>query len=377
MARISRVDAIPVAYPEPNDNNAERYLLFARIETTDGTVGWGEAITQWPESTKAAEVLLNGLAELLIGQDPEANVELWQRLRSRGWWYGYRGGLFNFALSAIDIALWDLRGKLSGKSLSTMIGRSPLVPEGGPIAMASTHVFRADLDAEVERHRGYVEAGYVGFKIGLGKKGDARVGYDVDRDLGFVADLRAASGPDAWIAMDRGQALPWTLDDATRRLEGWQEQGLKWVEEPFEPWEHSNFRKLRQSTRCLMAGAEREWDCRGYSEVIAEGVLDIYGCDVGRVGGVTEALRVIAAVETAGAWFNSHAWSSAVNTAASIALSASTARCLVQELKPEPNPMQDEIVEAPFRMVDGRVPVPTAPGLGVEVLEPVLLKYRF
>jgi len=175
--------------------------------------------------------------------------------------------------------------------------------------------------------------------------------------------------------MDRGQSLVWTLDDTIRRVQAWQEADLKWVEEPFEPWEFDKLRVLRNHSTCLIAGGEREWDARGFEEALAPGVLDVVGCDVGRVGGITGALQVIRLVEQRDVWFNSHAWSSAINTAASIALSASTKRCLIQELKPDPNPMQDEIVRIPFRAVDGWIAIPDSPGLGITVDDDAVRRY--
>lgn len=375
MALIDKVEVLPVLYPEPNDFNAQRSLLFVRIETSDGAVGWGEAISQFPASSLATAHLIQGMSDLLLGTDSVDNLATWRRFRDQGWWVGYRGGLFNFALSAIDIALWDLRGHETGMSLSTMIGRRPDLDPRGLRALASTHVFDRDLGKEIERHAQYVREGYLGVKIGMGKKGEAHLGYDVARDIAFVRDLRDACGPDAWIMMDRGQSLVWTVDDAIRRVKAWQEVDLKWVEEPFEPWEVDKFRVLRQHSTCLIAGGEREWDTRGYAEALAPGILDVVGCDVGRVGGITGALQVIRLAEERDVWFNSHAWSSAINTAASIALSASTKRCLIQELKPDRNPMQDEIVDAPFHAHEGWIGVPDGPGLGITVNEPALRNY--
>jgi len=377
MTTIAKVTAHAVAYPEPNDSNATRYLVFARVESADGAVGWGEAVTQFPASTKATVVILETIGASIVGRDVRDNVQIWRDLRSQGWWYGYRGGIFCFALSAIDIALWDLKGRCAGLSVSQLIGSNGrAVPNGIPV-LASTHAFRADLDAEVSRHAEYVRAGYLGVKIGMGKRGDARLGYDVERDVGFVRDLRAACDDGAWLMMDRGQSLNWTWDETSARVRGWEEHGLKWVEEPFEPWEVENFRRLRAQSTCMIAGGEREWDLRGYAEVIASGTLDVIGCDVGRAEGITGALNIIRLVESAGLWFNSHAWSSAVNTAASIALSASTDRCLLQEMKPEPSPMQHELVRTPIEASGGFVQVPTGHGLGVDVDEAVLRAYAF
>ena len=120
---IARVTVHPVTYAEPNDNNSMRFLTFVRIESTDGHVGWGEAITQFPGSTRGTVEIIKGLADDLIGKDPTQNIGIWRDIRKQTWWYSYRGGLAHFALSAIDIALWDLKGKITGQSLIQMIGK--------------------------------------------------------------------------------------------------------------------------------------------------------------------------------------------------------------------------------------------------------------
>jgi L-alanine-DL-glutamate epimerase-like enolase superfamily enzyme len=375
MTQVCGITPFGVCYPEPNDDGNLRYLLFVRVEAEDGTVGWGEAITQFPEATAATRVLVEALAEHVIGSDPMENVAIWRRLKDKTWWYGYRGGPAAFAIAAIDIALWDLKGKLLGQPLVDLIGGAhrERVP-----ALASTHAFNASIEYEAERHGRYVrDEGYVGVKIGMGKRGDARLGYDVARDVEFVRLLRDAVGPDAWIMMDRGQSLVWDLSDAIRRTTAFEEYDLKWIEEPFEPQDFESLRKLRQQVGTLLAGGEREWDARGFGEIIDTGLVDVIGCDIGRAEGITGALRVIRLVEEADLWFNSHAWSSAVNTAASIALSASTPRCLLQELKPDPGPMQHDLVDAPFAQADGWIDVLRAPGLGVVPREDVLERYRW
>jgi L-alanine-DL-glutamate epimerase-like enolase superfamily enzyme len=375
MSRVTAITPFPVCYPEPNDGDNLRYLVFVRVESDDGTVGWGEAITQFPEATRATTVLLEGIESLVVGSDPMQNVATWRRIKAATWWYGYRGGPAAFALSAIDIALWDLKGKLLGQPLINLIGGAhrEQVP-----ALASTHAFNASLEYEAERHGRYVrDEGYIGVKIGMGKRGDARLGYELARDIEFVGLLREAVGPDAMIMMDRGQSLVWDVGDAIKRTQAFERHDLKWIEEPLEPQDVEGFRTLRRQVTTLIAGGEREWDVRGFQEVIGSGLIDVIGCDIGRAEGITGALAVIGLVEQANVWFNSHAWSSAVNTAASIALSASTPRCLLQELKPDESPMQHELVDEPFAQRDGLISVPRSPGLGVEPKESVLARYRW
>ena len=116
--KIVKVEPIQVAYPEPNDFNAERYLCLVKITTDDGLVGWGESITQFKEANGAVAALINGLAEdFLIGKNPINNYAIWHSLKERAWWYGYRGGIASYAISAIDIALWDLKGKALNTSV--------------------------------------------------------------------------------------------------------------------------------------------------------------------------------------------------------------------------------------------------------------------
>jgi L-alanine-DL-glutamate epimerase-like enolase superfamily enzyme len=373
--KIKRVTPWNVSYPEPNDSGNTRYLTFCSIEADDGTIGWGEAITQFPESTRATARIVEAMGEALVGSDPMGNIALWRRLHQQSWWYGYEGGPASFAISAIDIALWDLKGKLLGQPVVNLLGgahrdRLPVI--------ASTHAFDESLEAEAEKHGRYVRAeGYRGVKVGMGKRGKAHLGYEIDRDVTFVRLLREAIGQDAILIMDRGQSLVWTRAEAIKRTNAFEEHGLYWIEEPFEPTDTEGFKSLRAQSKCMIGTGEREWNARGFARVIESGVVDVVGCDPGRAEGITGALKVIELVEAADVWFNAHAWSSAVVTAASLALSAFTPRCLLFEMKPIPNPMQHELVKEPFRQEGGWISVPRAPGLGVEVEEQVLEKYRF
>jgi L-alanine-DL-glutamate epimerase-like enolase superfamily enzyme len=371
---IRSVRALPVVYQEPNDSNSTRSLLFCRIEDEDGRVGWGEAITQFPEASKSAAVLLEGIADTVIGRDVLDHGAIMNDLEKRSWWYTYGGGIGAFVTSALDVALWDLKGKTMGRSVSDLIGgaRRETLP-----VIASTHAFNPSLDFEIERHGAYVRHdGFKGIKIGMGKRGEARLGYEFERDVRFVAGLREAIGPEAILIMDRSQSLPWTVADAIRRTQAFDEYRLTWMEEPLEPYDVEGFRRLREQVSCLIGTGEREFTVRGYHELMASGISDVVGFDPGRAGGITGGLKVIQLVESANVWFNAHAWSSAVTTAASLALSASTNRCLLFEMKPLANPMHDELIAEPFAHVHGVARVPNGPGLGIEVLESVLEKYR-
>lgn len=373
--RIRTVTPVSVSYLEPNDNNNTRYLTLCRIEADDGTVGWGEAISQWPESARATEKVIEGLSPLIVGRDPMDNLDIWRRLKVHTWWYSYQGGIACFALSAIDIALWDLKGKMLGLPVVQLLGgahrdRLPVI--------ASTHAFLPHIEQEAERHAAYVQKeGYQGVKIGFGKRGNARLGYEAERDIAFMRLLREAIGPLADIMIDRGQSLQWDLCHAIRLTNAFEEYGLRWIEEPLEPQDIEGFRKLRQHVKALIATGEREWNIAGYQRLIDTGTVDVVGCDPGRAEGISGFQKLIQLVEGATIWYNAHAWSSAIVTAASLALSAISDRCLVFEMKPLQNPMQDELVTTPFKQQNGWIDVPMSPGLGVDVREDVVEKYRF
>ena len=308
----------------------------------------------------------------MIGTDPLDNLATIQRIKKRTWWYGPEG-IASFALSAIDIALWDIKGKVLGLPLVQLLGGA--VRERLP-AIAATHATLPDIEAEAARHGEMVRAGFRGVKVGFSERSGG-LGLDVDTDIAFVRLLREAIGPDADLMIDRGQSLVWDVSSAIRRIRGFEEHGLVWIEEPLEPYEIEGFRRLRDSVTTLIATGERTWHARAYHQLLDSGVVDIVGCDPGRSEGVTGFVEMVKMCEQFNVWFNAHTWSSAINTAASLAVSAISERCLVFELKPEVNPMQHELVSEPFAQHDGWINVPMdKPGLGVDVDESVVSKYR-
>ena len=191
--KIVKVEPVPVAYPEPNDFGAERYLCLVKITTDEGVVGWGESITQFKEANAAVAALITGLSEFVIGQDPVNNGAIWRAIKERYWWYGYRGGIAAYALSAIDIALWDIKGKALGVSVLELLG--------GPVhdklpAIASGHAHDSSIPKMAEEAQGWLSTGLQGMKVGFGKRGNAHLGYEHDRDVEYVKLMREAIGPD-------------------------------------------------------------------------------------------------------------------------------------------------------------------------------------
>lgn len=371
--KITKVEAIPVSYPEPNDFDALRHLCLARIEADDGTVGWGESVTMWPESSFATKAVIEGMSDLVVGHDPVRNDAIHRALKNRAWWYGYEGGIASFAIAAIDIALWDLKGKALGASVLDLLG--------GPVherlpAIASSHAHHESIPDMADEAVEWLSTGLQGMKVGFGKRGNARLGFEHDRDVEYVRAMREAIGPDKMLMIDLGWSIRWDVSTAIKRTRAFDEYGIDWIEEPLGDWDPEGYANLRAKTETLMAYGEKEWTLRGFQRVIDTGTVDVVGCDPGRAEGITGFKKVTGRVEQAGRQANAHAWSSAIVSAASLAVSFSSPACKLFEFKPLENPMQHELVDEPFEHVDGWVYPPEGAGLGINVNPSVVDRYR-
>jgi L-alanine-DL-glutamate epimerase-like enolase superfamily enzyme len=373
VTKVASVEAIPVSYPEPNDFNALRHLCLVKIRTDDGLVGWGEAITQFPEASLATKVIVEGMAERVVGRDPVESRAIWESLKDRAWWYGYGGGIASYAVAAIDIALWDIKGKALGASVLDLLGGA--VHDKLP-AIASSHAHHEEIGRMVEEAQEWLTPGLHGVKVGFGKRGNARLGYDHDRDVEYMRRMREGLGPSPSIMIDCGWAVKWDVSTAVRRVQAFEEHGLTWIEEPLGAWDPEGYANLRRKTTSLIAYGEKEWNLEGFERILQTGTVDVVGVDPGRAEGITGFRQVTDRVEHYRRQSNAHAWSSAIVSAASLAISFASASCKLFELKPLRNPMQHELVSRPFEHVDGWMYPPTGPGLGIDVIDEVVDRYR-
>lgn len=373
--QIKKIAAYPLRYPEPNDNNNLRHIVVVRIETDDGHVGWGEAVSMWPEANRAIKTVVeDGLASLLLGRDPLDTHALWRLMKDHCWWYG-EGGIASFAISALDIALWDLKGKALGLPLYKLLG-GKLHPKLR--ACASTHPSKASIDNLAQELAAHVSRGYTAVKVGFGKAGQANLGTDDSRDIAYVKAVREAIGDEADFMVDVGKRSRWDPAHATRMVRAFERYNIRWIEDPLAPPTYfDGYRRLRAAVQTPIATGEREWTVEGYRRLIEAGVGDIFLVDPGRVEGITASQKIIELLTAHHLYFNAHTWSSAINTAASIHLTATAPNYIVLELKPIANPMQHELVRQPIEPQDGWIEVLEGPGLGIEVDEAVVNKYLY
>lgn len=373
MDAIKSVRAIPIAYPDPNDFGTTRRTVLVRVETLDGVVGWGESIAMWPEACRAvALVITEGLAPLIDGapaDDPEA---LWQKMRTHIWWYG-EGGIASMALAGVDIALWDIAGKLAGKPLYAMLGG--LQHERLP-ANASSHVNKKGEAACVAEVVGFFEAGFRSCKLGFAKKGESDIGGDPDTDVSFIRALRQALGEKAEILVDIGNGVRWDADTAISVANRMAEYRIGWFEEPLYPTDDDGYRKLKANTDVRIASGEREFTAAGYRRQMEMGAVDVFGIDPARVEGVTGFRKADELASRFGKTINAHAWSTAITTAASLHLSLASPNAEIFEFKPFDVVVQTDLVAERIWHRDGWAYPLEGPGLGIAVNEDVVERLK-
>ena len=370
--RLAGAECFLLRWPEPNDFGHERMTLLLRLDTTAGVSGWGEAIGMWPEALRATRTIIeDGFLPLLRDRDLREVEALWQAMKAHSWWYG-EGGIASLALSAIDMALWDIKAKDEGRPLVALFGAA----HASLPACASLHVNQATIEDSVARIGGHIAAGFRSTKLGLGKRGLSRAGRDPDYDVALVAALREAVGPAPGIMVDAGNGTRWDLPTAIRTVTRMKASGIAWIEEPFHPTDVRAHQALKAAVDTRVAAGEREYTLAGYARWIASGAVDVYGLDPARVEGVTGFRRAAAAIEAAGGTVNAHAWSTAVLTGASLHLSLASPSAELFELKPLPGPMQMDLIDEPFWHEGGLVTAPDRPGHGAEPRAAVLARYR-
>lgn len=370
MSKIAKIEPICISYPDPNDFDTIRRTVLVRVETSDGVVGWGECIGMWAEACRAiATIITDGFLPELKGKladDIEGN---WQILRRHVHWYG-EGGIASLAISGIDMALWDIRGKVAGKPLYELFGglKHDRLP-----ANASAHVNKNGEAACVAEVVGFFEAGFRSTKLGFAKKGDSNIGGDPDVDVHFVKELRLALGDDAEILIDIGNGVRWDVATSIDVANRMGEYRIGWYEEPLYFTDDAGYRELAANTNVRIASGEREFTETGYRRQMEYvQAVEVYGIDPARVEGITGFRRVDALATQYGKTINAHAWSTAITTAASLHLSLASPNSEIFEYKPFGVTVQDDLVGEKLWHRDGWAYPIEGHGLGIDVQEDVV-----
>jgi L-rhamnonate dehydratase len=260
--------------------------LVVEVFTDNGLVGIGNAALA-PQVTK--QVIDLYLKPLLIGRDPWDTEFLWQNMYRKTMAFGRRG-IGMVAISAIDIALWDILGKSAKQPVYRLLGgrTKPQIPV---YASRLYSVDLSQLEAEAKR---YKKDGYKAMKLRFGW-GPRDGAAGMQRNLALVRTVREAVGDGVDVMADA--YMGWTLDYAKRMLPLLEQFNLRWLEEPVIPDDVHGYAELKSYGRIPIAGGEHEFTAYGFRDLLDARALDYIQFDTNRVGGITQARKIAAMAE--------------------------------------------------------------------------------
>jgi galactonate dehydratase len=355
-------------------SESDRPYVFVKLETDAGVTGWGEGTLEG----KAGAVMacINDFRVFLIGSDPMQVEHHWQSMYVHSF---YRAGpVMGSAISGIDQALWDLRGKLLGLPVYKLLGGA-LDPGG------VRGYYHADARSREELGRlreSAVELGVTCFKSGPEELFEwIETHSKIKQVVQEIERLREGLGPDIDIAIDfHAKTSPSVASILIRELEP---LNLLFIEEPCPPENVNAMARIARRSGTPIATGERLVASYGCRELIEMGAVDVLQTDINHVGGITALWKVGAMAEASGIWMAPHACEGPIGGIATLHVDAAMPNFLVQEICSgvQPGPKEkiwEEWLGFPaMRMVNGRFPLMDKPGLGFELSESALQKYPF
>jgi L-alanine-DL-glutamate epimerase-like enolase superfamily enzyme len=335
--------------------------VLVRIRTDTGLEGIGEADSS-PEVVKAivdapfSHNIACGLREVLIGENPLEQERLWQKMYRRTMYFG-RKGVGITAMAAVDMALWDLKGKHYGEPIYRLLGGK----HHERIKAYASILFGRDGQATREIGRKWIEAGYKAVKFGWEPMGTSEA---VDIDL--VRGARVGVGDGADLLIDAG--CVWDARTALRRAHAFAEYDIGWLEEPLREDDVDGYVWLRDRSPVPIASGEGECGRESFRPFIDRHALDVYQVDLSRCG-FTEAAYIRGRVEEIGARLCNHCYTSPLTVAASLHWLCTCRDAFLFEDCVEDSPLRHELTVEKVQARDGWITVPDGSGLGVTLNE--------
>jgi D-galactarolactone cycloisomerase len=360
---------------------ARRGALLVEVETDDGIVGIGEAGVGGGATAACIE---KDLKPMLIGEDPLMIEGLWQKMFVRTRQYGRRGVVMN-AISGIDIALWDIAGKVAKLPVYKLLGacrdRIEVYASGGFYEEGK------GVDGIAAEAEGYRARGFKGMKMKIGRNpstgthlrhlhtGSDFCVTDPSEDLARVAAARKALGQNAKLMVDINCA--WSPEIAIEMGREMAPYKLYWIEEPVDTDDIEGSARVADALDTAIAGYETEIGLYGFRELIARGAVDIVQPDLAWTGGLSEGKRIAAFAQAHNRMVAPHSFGSAVLLMASLHYAASIPNALILEWDQNPNGLRSDLLKEELRLEpDSTVRVPERPGLGIELDRDAIDKYR-
>jgi D-galactarolactone cycloisomerase len=338
-----------------------RSTTLVQVDTDEGISGIGSA----SGNGELIEVIVGKvLKPLLIGMDPTQIEEVWDKAYVRGGHkeFGTRG-VGVVALSGVDIALWDILGKVRGAPLYQLLGGKCR----DKVPVYATALYPEEPAKVAKRARTFAEQGFHGVKI--------KVGFDLDQDIQIVRAVRDELGKDFVVMTDANQG--YTVDVALKASEAFAACGAFWLEEPLFVEDIAGHAVLREKGKTPIAVGENLNTCYAFENFVVRGAVDFLQPDVARAGGITEVRKIAAMAAEHHVPLSFHTWGDGIALAASVHLSAALKECIVMELDYTYNPLRAELLREPLEVENGFLVPPDKPGLGVELDSKAVEKFAF
>ena len=351
-----------------------KHCFLLKVTTDEGIIGWSDIETSSHVALAAVGApdtgsgLFEGLRTLVVGEDPFDVERLWDKVYTGTIYYGRRGVAMQ-VLSGFDIACHDIMGKAIGKPIYKLLGGAQ---RDRVRAYAST-IFRPTPEAMKDACAYYLERGFTAVKFGYGV-----FGQDPRLDIQLVAAAREALGPDIDLMVDPGWMVFRSAYDAIELCRALEPYNIYWLEDFIHPECYEGYAKVKAAgVRTRLAAGEQEATAWGFRELIQKGGIDVVQPDITRCGGFSQVRKIMWEAEYASVDLCPHAWLTDLNTAASLHVNAVLPRSLFLEYNVSDNPMLREVVENPIQMDEsGYMAVPSKPGLGININEKAIEKFR-
>ncbi|PYJ57369.1 MAG: mandelate racemase/muconate lactonizing enzyme family protein [Verrucomicrobia bacterium] len=343
-------------------------VALVRVRTEDGLEGIGEADAS-PEVIKAiidapfSHNIACGLREILIGENPLETERLWQKMYRRTMYYG-RSSVTICAMSAVDMALWDLKGKYFKQPIHRLLGGK----QHDRIKAYASILFGRNGKQTKEIGQRWVNAGYAAVKFGWEPMGQSET-----LDLELVRGAREGIGEDNTLLIDAG--CVWDARTALTRAYAFAEFDIDWLEEPLRPSDVEGYAWLRDRSPVPIAAGEEECGRESFRPLIDRHALDVYQVDISR-NGFTDAAYIRARVEEIGARLCNHCYTSPITVAASLHWLATCRDAFIFEDCVDDSPMRHELTHEKLQAKDGWISAPDGPGLGITLNDEFVKKYR-
>ena len=385
-----RTIAVEVKLPQTvfdaNYTMATKPALLVEVETDDGVVGLGEAAHFGGPMASTAQVIEHELKPYLVGEDPGEIERLWERMHRRAYKHA-RGGIVIAAISGIDIALWDLRGKMANMPVWRLLGgyrkRVPAYATGGFYAEGKGVT---ELVAEMQT---YVAAGFRAVKMKVGRnsgiemsalrasaeRGVAEV--SLEDDIRRVAAVREAIGPDIRLAVDANGA--WDVATAIKMGQAMAPFDIYWYEEPVWPDDVDGSREVAQKTSIAIAGYETcSYGIVDFARYISARAVHFVQPDVAWAGGLTESLKIAHLAQAANMPVAPHIHGSAVAVAAGLHFLGAIRNGSMAETVFPAHQLMTELVKEPLVLdpSTGEIDLSERPGLGIELNPETVERFR-